>query len=136
LFKDLAVRKLTWVLLVIVAILGMASGVSFVVGPRMFYQRLVDSVKPGDTIQKVQGTLGEGTLLSVNQNGAELSLAIQATQAFPEHYPDAVEAGDVFLFYELQDSAKLYLQFRRNRLINFKPDDYRKSGKTHVGNDL
>jgi hypothetical protein len=81
-------------------------------------ENLHESIRNGDSIEKVRSLLGPGELVQ------DASLPIRTIEAHPDHYPDGVEPGDVFLLFEPRIRDWVYLQFRNDRLVNHRPADF------------
>ena len=85
------------------------------------YAVMHDSVRRGDSVEKVQGLLGTGQ----NDEGRK---ALEATKRMaaknPSGWPDGVRDDDRVIGYPCDESTTLWLQFRNGRLINHDPDDF------------
>ncbi len=85
---------------------------------KSLYEVLYKQVKPGDSIEKVQGLLGPGEPAESRARRAIEKFA----QKTPDRYPDGYRETDTLLDYPM-DGGSAILQFRDGRLINHNPED-------------
>lgn len=83
------------------------------------YRVLHDQVKPGDSLAKVQGLLGQGEA-SVARTRAAVK---QFAQRFQSQFPAGYQEHDVLVDFATP-GGWLTLQFRDNKIINYRPEDY------------
>jgi len=82
-----------------------------------------DSIRPGDSIVKVEHLLGRG--LTVGQKDA-LQAAKNMEAKNPANWPDGVNDDDWVIGFRYGELSTLWLQFRDGRLVNHDPKDYAK----------
>ena len=80
-------------------------------------------VQNGDSLSKVELLLGQ---VPICVDPRAMRVSIKSARAFPSDYPQGVQADDEFRTYPM-GSGGVYLQFRRGRLINFDPKNFRGS---------
>ncbi len=85
---------------------------------KSLYEVLYKQVKPGDSIEKVQGLLGQGEPAERRAHGAIKKFA----ERTPDRYPDGYRETDTLLNYPM-DGGSAILQFRDGKLINHNPED-------------
>lgn len=88
---------------------------------KSLYAVMHDSVRTGDSVEKVQGLLGTGQ----NDEGQR---ALQATKKMaaknPSGWPEGVRDDDKMIGYSFGDGSTLWLQFRNGKLVNHNPSDF------------
>jgi hypothetical protein len=82
-----------------------------------------DSVRTGESVEKVQGLLGAGQDV---QGKKSLEPMKKMAAKDPSRWPDGVKDDDRVIEYPIDDGATLWLQFRNGKLINHNPGDFAK----------
>jgi hypothetical protein len=90
---------------------------------KSLYAVMHDSVRSGDSIEKVQRLLGAG---QDDQGRKTLEAMKKMAAKNPSGWPDGVRDDDRVIGYPFGDGATLWLQFRAGRLINHNPNDFTK----------
>jgi hypothetical protein len=90
---------------------------------KSLYAVMHESVRTGDSVEKVQGLLGAGQ----NDEGQK---ALEATKKMaaknPSGWPDGVRDDDKMIGFPFDDGITLWLQFRNGKLVNHNPSDFTK----------
>ena len=90
---------------------------------KSLYAVMHDSVRPGDSVEKVQELLGAGQ----NDEGRK---CIEATKRIaaknPSACPDGVRDDDVMIGFPFGELGSLWLQFRNGKLVNHNPAEFAK----------
>lgn len=90
---------------------------------KSLYAVLHDSVRTGDSVEKVEGLLGAGQDgQGKNPNEAMKKMAAKN----PSGWPDGVKDDDRMIAYPFDGGVILWLQFRNGKLINYNPADFTK----------
>jgi hypothetical protein len=84
---------------------------------------LHDSVRTGDSVEKVEGLLGAGED-AVDTGPVEAMRQFAARD--PSHWTDGVKDDDRVIGFSINDGQVLWLQFRNGKLINHNPGDFTK----------
>jgi hypothetical protein len=136
-------RWYLWLLAMVVVYLAGAISVWLysVKRPPSEYDRAVTAlyqeIRVGDSVERLQSSLGPGRDLSPTERATFESLAKSNLKA--NHLPDGYETSDRLLVYEFQNEVHrpfsltgrhatfrltTYFQFRDGRLVNHDPRDY------------
>jgi hypothetical protein len=126
-------RLTTWLAVVALLLLfGLAAGWFFMPATTHYHlfadeaslnAVLFGQVKPGDSMARLIRLLGAGKPVDEQQRVKLLGTIANFQRQTPASTPDGVEPDDQFLGYEASGMT-IYLQFRDERLINFRPEDF------------
>ena len=91
---------------------------------KSLYAVLHKDVKPGASRASVRALLGLGQ--EPLDYASKLESFKTLAERYPDEFPDGVQDGDVFVGHAIGTTMFCQLQFRDDRLINHKPEDFKK----------